>query len=49
MSSDLFSVDPLQLYMGYDYTINDKIRILQPTMRDITNMGEQDYFMFYQS
>lgn len=45
MSSDFFSVDPLQLYMGYDYTINDKIRILQPTMRDITNMGEQDYFM----
>ena len=44
MKSNLFSVDPLQLYMGYDYKINDKIHILQPTMRDITNMGEQDYF-----
>lgn len=44
MKSDLFSVDPLQLYMGYDYKINDKIHILQPTMRDITDMGEQDYF-----
>lgn len=44
MNSNLFSVDPLQLYMGYDYKINDKIRILQPTMKDITNMGEQGYF-----
>ena len=44
MSSNLFSVDPLQLYMGYDYTINDKIHIKQPIMRDITNMGERDYF-----
>lgn len=44
MKSDLFSVDPLQLYMGYDYIINDKIIIKQPTMRDIANMGEQEYF-----
>lgn len=44
MSSDIFSVDPLQLYMGYDYKINDKIIIKQPTMKDITNVGEQDYF-----
>lgn len=44
MSSNLFSVDPLQLYMGYNYSINDKIVIKQPTMRDITDMGEQKYF-----
>lgn len=44
MSSNLFSVDPLQLYMGYDYSINDKIVIKQPTMRDVTDMGEQEYF-----
>ena len=44
MSSNLFSVDPLQLYMGYNYSINDKIVIKQPTMRDITDMGEQEYF-----
>ena len=44
MSSNLFSVDPLQLYMGYDYSINDKIVIKQPIMRDVTDMGEQEYF-----
>lgn len=44
MSSSLFSVDPLQLYMGYDYSINDKIVIKQPIMRDVTDMGEQEYF-----
>ena len=44
MSSDMFSVDPLQLYMGYDYAINDKIIIKQPTMRNITDIGEQDYY-----
>lgn len=44
MSSKLFSVDPLQLYMGYDYSINDKIIIKQPTMKDVTDMGEQEYF-----
>ena len=44
MSSNIFSVDPLQLYMGYDYSINDKIVIKQPTMRDVTDMGEQEYF-----
>lgn len=44
MSSDIFSVDPLQLYMGYDYKINDNIIIHQPKMRDITNVGEQEYF-----
>ena len=44
MSYNLFSVDPLQLYMGYNYSINDKIVIKQPTMRDITDMGEQEYF-----
>ena len=44
MSSNLFSVDPLQLYMGYDYLINDKIVIKQPIMRDVTDMGEQEYF-----
>ena len=30
--------------MGYDYSINDKIVIKQPTMRDVTDMGEQEYF-----
>ena len=44
MSYSLFSVDPLQLYMGYDYSINDKIVIKQPIMRDVTDMGEQEYF-----
>ena len=27
MSSDIFEVDPLQLYFGDDYIINDKIEL----------------------
>lgn len=44
MSSDLFSVDPMQLYFGYDYYINDDIIIHQPTLREICERGEQEYY-----
>ncbi len=37
-------VDELQLYMGDDYVINDKIRVKQPTIGDLIDYGEQQYF-----
>lgn len=37
-------VDDLQLYIGDDYIINDKIKVLQPTIRKIAEFGEKDFF-----
>ena len=37
-------VDELQLYIGDDYVINDKIRVLQPTIRQIAEFGEKEFF-----
>lgn len=36
--------DALQIYMGESLVINDKIQVRQPTMRDIIEIGEQEYF-----
>lgn len=36
--------DELQLYIGDDYIINDHIRVLQPTIRQIAEFGEKDFF-----
>lgn len=33
MSSDMFEIDPLRLYFGDDYVINDKIKVKQPTIK----------------
>lgn len=44
MSSDIFEVDPLQLYFGDDYIINDKIKIKQAKIGDIVDFGEAKYF-----
>lgn len=44
MSSDIFEVDPLQLYFGDDYIINDKIKIKQVKIGDIVDFGEAKYF-----
>ena len=41
---DLLQVDELQLYFGDPYRINDKITILQPTIGDIVQYGERNYF-----
>lgn len=45
MSSDIFEVDPLQLYFGDDYIINDKIKIKQAKIGDIVDFGEAKYFI----
>ena len=44
MSSDMFEIDPLQLYFGDDYIINDKIKIKQAKIGDIVDFGEAKYF-----
>ena len=44
MSSDMFEIDPLQLYFGDDYIINDKIKIKQAKIGDIVDFGEVKYF-----
>lgn len=36
--------DELQLYIGDDYVINDKIKVKQPTIRQIAEFGERDFF-----
>ena len=37
-------VDDLKLYLGDPYAINDRITILQPTIRQIAEFGEKDFF-----
>ena len=36
--------DELKLYIGDDYVINDKIKVQQPTIRQIAEFGERDFF-----
>ncbi|MBQ8570246.1 MAG: hypothetical protein IJ444_01910 [Kiritimatiellae bacterium] len=37
-------VDDLKLYIGDDFVINDNIKVCQPTIRDIAEFGERDFF-----
>ena len=37
-------VDDLKLYLGDPYVINDHITILQPTIKQIAEFGEKDFF-----
>ena len=37
-------VDSLFLYFGDDYVINEKIKLVQPTIGQIVDYGEQPYF-----
>lgn len=37
-------MDQLQVFSGKDFVINDKIRIRQPTILEISEYGEQKYF-----
>ena len=36
--------DDLKLYIGDDYVINNNIKILQPTIRQIAEFGEREFF-----
>ena len=37
-------VDDLKLYIGDDYVINDSLKVLQPTIRQIAEFGEREFF-----
>lgn len=37
-------VDDLKLYIGDDFVINDNIKVCQPTIREIAEFGERDFF-----
>lgn len=38
--------DELSMFFGYDYVVNDKIKIKQPKIREIVEFGEEKYFNF---
>lgn len=44
MDTNLINVDSLKMYFGDDFIINDKIVIHQPTIGEVADYGEQDYF-----
>ena len=37
-------VDDLKLYIGDDFLINDSIKVLQPTIKQIAEFGEREFF-----
>ena len=37
-------VDDLKLYIGDDYIINNQVKVLQPTIRQIAEFGEREFF-----
>lgn len=41
--------DDLSIYLGYDYVINDKIVIRQPSIGEIAEFGEAKYFSMAQT
>lgn len=43
-STDLMRIEPIDLYVGKPYVINDKIVCFQPTIGDIIDYGETAYF-----
>ena len=45
----MFEIDDLQLWMGEPYVINDKIKVLQPTIGDVLRFGEREYFSVVQT
>lgn len=42
--AELKGMDELKLFRGDDYVINDKIAIRQPTIGEIVDYGESEYF-----
>jgi hypothetical protein len=37
-------LDDLQIYLGKDFVVNDKITVKQTTLKDIISVGEREYF-----
>lgn len=46
---DLINVDPLKLYFMEPYVINKYVTIYQPTIGDIINYGEREYYSMIQT
>ena len=46
---DLINVDPLKLYFGDPYVVNQYITIYQPTIGDIIEYGEREYYSMIQT
>lgn len=42
--ADILELDELQMYFGNDYIVNAKIKIHQPTIGEIVDFGEQEYY-----
>lgn len=41
-------IDPIQLYFGDDYKLTDAITLHQPTLGDVIDIGEEQYFAVVQ-
>jgi hypothetical protein len=46
---DLISVDPLKLYFGDPYVVNQYVTVYQPTIGDIIEYGEREYYSMIQT
>lgn len=46
---DLINVDPLKLYFGDPYVVNQYITIYQPTIGEIIEYGEREYYSMVQT
>jgi len=46
---DLINVDPLKLYFGEPYKVNEYITIFQPTIGEIIEYGEKEYYSMIQT
>ena len=46
---DLITVDPLKLYFGDPYVVNQYITIYQPTIGQIIEYGEREYYSMIQT
>ena len=45
----MFEIDDVTLWMGEPYVINDKIKVLQPNLRQVFEFGERQYFSVVQT
>ena len=45
----MLEIDDLTVWMGEPYVINDKIKVLQPKIRDILYFGEKEYLSVVQT
>lgn len=43
-NNSLFEYDELKMYFGEDYWVTDKIKVMQPTIGQIVEWGEKEYY-----